>query len=351
MKGKERVIRTLEFDNPDRVPRDLWWLPAVEMFQEEELERLKRKYPMDIGIPEIEPGKSDRQEKSDMPAYTTYAIKKPTKGKYLDEWGSVWHVTEDGVLGEVKEPVLDDYGDLDEFSPPWEFLEKTDLSLVDKQCEKSNKFMISFQCARPFERMQFVRGTENLYRDLVRRKEKVLELRDKIHEYNLEHIKMWLDTKVDAIWIMDDWGSQKNLLVKPEVWKEIFKPIYQAYCDLAHKSGKYVFFHSDGYIKDIYGDLIDVGVDAINSQLFLMDIEELAEKFKGDVTFWGEIDRQRLLPYGDPDEIKDAVYRVRNALDDGDGGVIAQCEWGKKNSPENIEAVYEAWNTPLDRIK
>gem|GEM_PF-2457249 len=43
-----------------------------------------------------------------------------------------------------------------------------------------------------------------------------------------------------------------------------------------------------------------IGVDVLNSQLFCMDIEKLGEQFCGKVTFWGEIDRQRLLPFGTP---------------------------------------------------
>ncbi len=349
--SRERVIDALEFNSPDRVPRDIWWLPAVEMFQGEELKKLKEKYPMDIKAPEIKAGRTTQQKNSDLPAYTVYFLINSTKGRYIDEWGSIWHVGEDGVLGEVKEPVLDDLDKLDDFNPPWEFLENTDLSTVDEQCEKSDKFMISHDCSRPFERMQFIRGTENLYKDLVRNKEKVIELRDKVHEYNLEHIKMWLDTKIDAIFVLDDWGSQNNLLISPDLWRELFKPLYKEYCELAHKHDKYVFYHSDGFIEDIYSDLIEVGFDAINSQLFIMDIEELAEKHKGEVTFWGEIDRQRLLPYGNPEEIKEAVFRVRRALDDGKGGVIAQCEWGKENPAENIEAVYESWSEPLENVK
>ena len=97
------------------------------------------------------------------------------------------------------------------------------------------------------------------------------------------------------------------------------------------------------YIEAVFGDLIEVGMDAINSQLFCMDIEGLAQRYKGKVTFWGELDRQHLLPFGTPDEVRAGVARVRRALDDGSGGVIAQCEWGKNNPPENIRAMYEAW--------
>jgi len=122
-----------------------------------------------------------------------------------------------------------------------------------------------------------------------------------------------------------------------------FKPLYRDYCDLIHAAGKFVFFHSDGHIQAVYDDLIEVGVNAVNSQLFCMDIESLAAQYKGKITFWGEMDRQNLLPFGTVADVKAGVRRVRAAFDDGRGGLIAQCEWGKNNPADNIAAVYEAW--------
>ena len=43
------------------------------------------------------------------------------------------------------------------------------------------------------------------------------------------------------------------------MWREVFKPLYKAYCDLIHKAGKFAFFHSDGHIAAIYDDLIEQG--------------------------------------------------------------------------------------------
>jgi len=351
--SKERVTRALNFDRPDRTPRDLWRLPAVEMTQKEELNNLLKGIPMDIDTPEYKVGSSQRQKGQHRAVVrrSDGATLMPRKGKYVDEWGSVWHVAEDGLVGEVKEPVLDDLSKIAGFSPPWEYLETTDLSKVNRCCAETDNFMLSGICARPFERMQFVRGTEKLFIDLACQTKEIFKLRDMIHEYNLKHIKMWLETDVDGILMMDDWGAQNSLLISPVLWREFFKPLYSEYCDLAHEQGKYVFFHSDGWIEDLYDDFIEMKVNAINSQLFCMNIEGLAEKYKGKIAFWGEIDRQRILPFGNVQEVTKAVYRVRRALDDGTGGVIAQCEWGKNNRKQNIEAVFNAWNRPLEEIK
>jgi uroporphyrinogen decarboxylase len=330
--SRDRVKATLTFSRPDRVPRDLWALPYISLFRREELDAVLSRFPLDFGTAELSPatGADDMQRLGKV-------------GTYVDEWGSTWHVGEPGVIGEVKEPALADWSMLPTFKLPWEIIRKRDKGRVNASCEKSDKFMLSPVYARPFERLQFLRGTENLYVDLAYDTKEFRTLLDMVHEFYLEQVSWWANSNVDAVSLMDDWGSARSLLIRPDMWQAVFKPLYKDYCDIAHKAEKFVFFHSDGNIEAIYGDLIEVGMDAINSQLFCMDIEGLAKSYKGKVTFWGELDRQRVLPFGTPKEVRESVLRVRRALDDGSGGVIAQCEWGKDGSRANIEAAFEAW--------
>ena len=335
MTGRERVKRALEFRSPDRAPRDLWALPAVELTQKREYDEVIRDFPPDIGKPYASPGQS-----------AAAADRYNRIGTYRDEWGSLWEVAEPGVVGEVKAPAIADWSELPKFQLPWGLIRGRDLAPVDAQCERESLYMLSDCTARPFERMQFLRGTENLFLDLAWRPKELDTLRDMVHEFYLEDIAQWCRTAVDGVLMMDDWGTQQALLISPDTWREFFKPMYRDYCDLIRKAGKAVFFHSDGFIEAVYGDLIEVGVNALNSQLFCMDIEGLAKRYKGRVTFWGELDRQHILPFGTPDEVRTAVRRVRRALDDGRGGLIAQCEWGKNNPAENIRAMYQAWAEP-----
>ena len=337
--SRERVIRTLRFKNPDRVPRDLWTLPGIPMFHQDELDAMLARYPTDFAYPDFTYGPSER------------AKGKPNEvGTYVDAWGCVWHVGEPGVIGEVKEPPLDDWSALRTYQPPWEVIEQADFSRVNESCQTSDKFMLVWGTAiNPFERMQYLRGSEKLYIDLAYGTSDVIQLRDMLHDYYLTELERWIETDVDGIAFMDDWGAQNQLLISPEMWRALFKPLYAEYCEIIHGAGKYAFMHSDGHITAIYPDLIEIGVDALNSQLFCMDIESLARRFKGKITFWGEIDRQYILPFGTVQEVKAAVRRVRRALDDGTGGVIAQFEWGNDVPPENVAAVFEAWQEPLSR--
>jgi uroporphyrinogen decarboxylase len=334
MNSRERVVRTLKQEEVDRLPRNLWSLPGVSMFRKQELDRVLEKYPGDFGGPVYRYGQGERCKGDPC-----------TIGIYVDAWGSVWHVGEPGVVGEVKEFPLSDWSQLDSCELPWELINEADLSQVNKSCGESDKFIIAGTETRPFERMQFLRGTENLFIDLAYGDSEVYQLRDKLHEFYTKEMKMWSETDVDAVSFMDDWGSQKTLLISPQLWRDFYKPLYKDYCQILHSKGKYVFFHSDGNIESIYPDLIEIGVDAVNSQIFCMDMEKLGEQYAGKITFWGEIDRQFILPFGSTEDVRKAVTRAGKALiKEKRTGVIAQCEWGTKDPMENIEAVFDEWN-------
>jgi uroporphyrinogen decarboxylase len=333
MTSREQVIRTLEFKNPDRVPRQLWKLPGINMFRKSELNAILDKYPDDIVIPEVSYGRGDCEK----------GIRYLRNQTATDAWGCEWRAGEDGVAGEVRNPPIKKMSEIDLLKAPYEILKNGDFTNANKLHEQTNKFVLAWTTVRPFERMQFLVGTENLFLELVSASRQLLRLRDIVHEFFLEELKMWVDTDVDAIMFMDDWGSQRSLLISPTMWRDFFKPLYKDYCDLIHSKNKYVFFHSDGHIEAIYPDLIELGIDAINSQLFCMDIEELGRKYKGQITFWGEMDRQFVLPFGSKDDVDSAVTRVKNALWEPEGGIIAQCEFGLADPAENIETVFETW--------
>jgi hypothetical protein len=118
--------------------------------------------------------------------------------------------------------------------------------------------------------------------------------------------------------------------------------MYKDYVDIAHSHGKKIFMHSDGYTLQIIPHLIEIGLDAMNAQIFCIGVDKLAP-FKGKLTFWGEIDRQHLLPYATLTEIEEAVKKVYNTLWDN-GGCIAQCEFGPGAKPENVYKVFETWS-------
>ncbi|NOZ62863.1 MAG: methyltransferase [Calditrichaeota bacterium] len=333
--SKEIVKNCVKFETPERMPRDLWVLPWAETHFAEQVAEMKQRFPTDFSGTAAVYLPSPR-EKGD-----PYA-----KGEYVDDWGCKFVNFQEGVIGEVKEPMIRDISDWKIVQPPYETLPRNKQQAYDEISrfyEKSEKFVMANLCPRPWERYQFLRGTEEAMVDMMMPEEGGADLLKAIHDFYLKEMEFWVRSDVDAVMFMDDWGSQNQLLIPPRIWRELFKPLYKEYCDMAHAEGKFVFMHSDGYIQEIFTDLVEIGVDAINSQLFTMDFEYLRDNVKGKITFWGEIDRQHVLPSENPQQGRDAVRKVAEYLYDPTGGIVAQLEFGAGANPETVLAVFEEW--------
>jgi len=329
---RELVYRSLRFEPTPRVPRQLWALPWAEQHYAAELAAIQNDFPGDIiWSPDEFPRLPHMRGELHMP------------GTCVDEWGCEFININPGIIGEVKNPLVRSYeSDLDKVRPPDAWIGV--VGGVNEACAQTDRFVLGGPRVNPFERMQYIRGSENLLVDLMDQPVGFFKLRDRVHAWNLAMIDSWAQTDVDAIPWSDDWGTQRGMLIRPDLWRELFKPLYVDYVTRIHSAGKFAFMHSDGHIFEIYEDLIEIGVDAVNSQLFCMDIEEIGRRFKGRICFWGEIDRQHILPRGSTDDVRGAVRRVARALYDGSGGVIAQCEFGPGAKPENVRAVFDEWN-------
>lgn len=305
------------------------------MHHKADLEKIWADFPMDDGHPRTEYHQKSTVAKSNLVNGV---------GNTVDSWGCKWTLVQAGYTGEVKEPIVvdDDWEDVSNVTIPEENL-TFDVDQVNASCAKvSDKFIIGGECISLFERMQYIRGTENLYMDLIDLPTKMLDFMEELHDYNCRVFEKWCQTDIDVLYISDDWGSQRSLLINPAIWRKMFKPKYQDYMNIAHKYGKVVRWHSDGYILDILPDMIEMGTDILNAQLHCMGLKNLAQ-FKGKVTFESAIDRQYVLPRGTVEDVRNAVREVFDNLWDN-GGCLAQCEFEMGGKPENVYAVFETWN-------
>jgi hypothetical protein len=331
MTSRELVRRTLEFASPPLVPRQIWILPWAEDRHPTEVARLRAEFPDDIVA-------SPALYHSPLPVVGS----RYEKGVYVDEWGCRFTNIHGGVIGIVREPLIRDWSDLDRFQTPEAPL-AVDEAAVNAFCCGTEQFVLAGTLVRPFERLTFIRTMELALMDLLRQPPPLFDLLGRIHAHYLKEVEGWARTDVDAIVLMDDWGMQNRMLVAPDVFRRIFKPFYREYCEIARRYGKYVFMHSDGCIIDIIDDLIEIGVDALNSQIACMGAIELGRRFAGRITFWGEMDRQHLLPFGTIEDVRRAVREAWQNLN-ANGGVIAQCEFGPGAKPENVFEVFRTWN-------
>ncbi|HEX9029509.1 MAG TPA: uroporphyrinogen decarboxylase family protein, partial [Anaerolineales bacterium] len=153
-------------------------------------------------------------------------------------------------------------------------------------------------------------------------------------------IDKWVKLEYEGLHFADDWGGQRRLMIKAATWQRIFKPRYAQMFKKVHDAGMHVWYHSDGQIRDIFDDLIEIGVDVINCQASVVGLDWLAENVRGKIAVRTDIDRQQVLPFGTPAQVKESVYQVFEACGTPQGGLIACGEIGPDVPLENIRAMY-----------
>jgi len=334
MNGKERTIRALTHDGPDRVPVDIWTLPAAFLVHGDKLSDLISERDPDImRVSHYDPLGDEHLH---------------DKGIHTDIWGTEWHNHQQGILGEPKKCPLEGLSaaQIHEYSSPVSLLrvQKDEVIASAKQSvrELSDKFLLSGWC-NLFERMQFLRGVENLYCDIAEENEEFFAVRDIAMEFAVEYFSIMSGIEgADGCIIGDDWGSQLSLLISPDTWRRLFKPCYKRLIGIIKENGKRVFVHSDGYTLAIYEDWIELGVDAINSQVWCMGLDKVAEATRGRITLWGELDRQNALPHGSPDRLLEMIGEMKSHFWNR-GGLIGEFEAGGDVPFENVRAAAFGW--------
>ena len=336
MTSRELVIKTLNHEPVSRIARDLWLACGEDALGSDVLAEMNVRYPSDIVQPELAAAQA----------------KKPTgkaskSGDSTDPWGCVWHQDDCGGSPELKASPLSEAEKIAGYQPPAELLEKARFAKVNKSCAATNRFVLAWSEVRPFDRLRFLRGGEAALVDLARGTKDMRGLLAMLHDFACKELELWAETDVDGVAFRDDWGTSEGLLVNAEMWRELFRPLYREYCRILHAKDKFVFFHSDGNIGDIFGELVKVGIDAIHAQLAIMDVDRLAKRFRSRVTFWGGMDCRRLREPGPPEQFRESVLAIRKALDFGSGGVIAQCQWDAGVPLQTVATFFEQWLVPL----
>jgi Uroporphyrinogen decarboxylase (URO-D) len=146
----------------------------------------------------------------------------------------------------------------------------------------------------------------------------------------------------------DDSGTQRSEFIRPELWAEMIKPHYARLCTWIHRNTKWkTFLHCCGSIHGLIPHMIDAGVDILNpiqTSAANMQPERLKAEFGGKIVFWGGgCDTQRVLPDATPAEVREHVRERMAIFKPGGGYVFNQVHNIQTNVPaENVIAMLDA---------
>ena len=332
MTSRERVIAAIEFSGPDRIPHNNAFVPAVFRKYGRKVEELLGRFPSDF---------AGADEPPDESAFRT--------GRFTDEWGCVWEVSLPGFGGQVVVHPLSDWKALRRGTASlcpyqWPDPERIDLTYQRRLAQNRGDKYLVFGVGTVFERMIALRGFENVMMDIATGAPELLLLRDRIVDFNLKIVERLLELDPDGIGFADDWGSQRSLLIKPSVWREIFLPAYKRLFARVREAGKHVFFHSDGYTIDILPDLVEAGAQQFWVDLTVNGLGRLRELLGGKVCFQALPDVQFTLRHGSPEDARRHAKDMMAALGSFDGGFISCCELHPDLPWENMVAILEAFH-------
>jgi len=378
---RERVLTALSHQQPDRVPIDIGGGPATRIhttaysrlldhlgFEQEGADPTAGGHPTLAGQNTICPSeKVLRHFDIDVRGFYLGAsearpIKPLDADSYTDDWGVTWrrsgptapHITVEGPLQRLDDPGP---GHVDTIAWPV----TDDPGLVRGLRESIERARAQTGCAlclnlpnTTFAISQRVRGFTELFEDLLINPAFATAVMDRVTDTLCGIATTALrevGDLIDAVSISDDMGIQTQAFMSPDLYRSMVKPHHKRHIDtIRQHTAARVILHSDGAIFDIIPDLIDAGVQILNpvqTNAVGMDPERLKREFGRDLSFWGGIDTQDVLPHGTP---QDVATEVRNRIADlgrGGGYVVASVHNIQAEvPPENIVAMFEAARTP-----
>lgn len=197
-----------------------------------------------------------------------------------------------------------------------------------------------------FEAAWRLRGLEAFLLDLLERPEWAHFLLDRLAALARRNAEALARAGIDVLALDDDVGMPRTMIISPALWRQFFKPRLAKIIKAAQaiKPDLRVLYHSDGYFEPIVGDLIEIGVHAINPvQPDHMDPIRLRKRFGPGLALWGTVGTQTTFSFGTPDQIRGEVRQRIESL--GRAGLVL-CPAYDVDEPdipwENVAAFLEA---------
>lgn len=355
MTPRERMLRAIRFEEPDRVPTFSNLTPQVaerlgkflnlpyepeDSFLSTRISHTEILLSLGNDAVGVGPGRGKGKE-----------TRLREDGTLVDEFGFVFKRTEfyDEIVkrpleeAETPEDVLK--YPLPDALDPWRWWKAEQM--IAKY--SSSYAIIGDLEATIFELSWNLVGMEKFLMDLVLEKEYVFTLLDRIQEeYAFLCGERMIELGVDILWVGDDFGTQKGMLISPDFWRKHFKPRYASLFKRWKKLNPElkIAYHSCGSIFPIIPDFVEIGLDILNPiqpKAFGMNLEKIKRDWHGVLCLFGGVDEQEILPFGTPLDVRQEVFKRFRQAGEGGGYIIAPSHNIQPDTPlENVLAYFDA---------
>jgi uroporphyrinogen decarboxylase len=331
--SRERCIRSILLEDPDRVPLTLRARPELHErlrralgIQDEAEEGLLRTCRA-LGVDTIAVGLGlkggylpEDAELKEGPYGAAYTVGYRDRFEIRrDIWGveSIWASDHTYTYTFISHPLRTT--NLEQYV--WPEIDEESIGHVRKMRRRHEDLFLQGGVTHMWEIAWQLTGFAEIMRMMFTEPSKVERILDGLHKLRMEEASILCDEGADVITDGDDVGMQKGMMMSPEMWRRFLKPRYAELINLCHRKGAFFFFHSDGWIEPIIPDLIEIGVDILNPvQPECMNPAKLKELYGDKLCFDGTIGVQSTLPFGSPEDVAREVKERISTL--GPTGLI-----------------------------
>ena len=367
MNSRERIIRTISHQEPDRIPIDIGGTTCTTLI-EPVFRKLLAKYPLSDNhfhiIHSAMRSISINEEVKNFLYSDTdiLCVNEPSGGRleltnygFIDEWGVKYRrskVGDDYYYDIYENPLAEaTIDDLETY--PWpdanDLIRYQGLKQKAKELSQKNYFLMgNILESSIFEMAWYMRGFQAFLMDMISNKpfvhallEKITSIQKTIYEKFLQETGEYLD----MVFIADDLATQENLLFSPSLYREIIKPYQAEYFKIKRRNNLPLLYHCCGNIAPLLDDLIEIGVDALNPVQISarqMDPKRLKKEYGEQLCFWGGVDTQTVLNSSDSSLVKDSVKKIIDIFAPGGGFVLTSVHNIQNDVPvENIKTMVD----------
>lgn len=333
MNKRERVARAIRHEGTDRLPH------YIELGSQE-MEKMQR-------YTEIADYRASLDNDIEMIGFDGGLRPAPGRpGFYEDDFGVCWNRTgADKDIGVIDSCILKSPKDLAGYSFPGVREDEVRRRMEAFVGNGKDSFKVVGISFAMYERGWTLCGMENMLMAMIEEPEFTEELFDRILEYDLELLRIILEYDIDGICLGDDWGQQRGLIMGPSLWRTFIKPPMKKLYSFIKERGKAVIQHSCGDIEEIFEDLIEIGLDVYQTlQPEIYCLEQVKKDYGTRLSFWGGISTQKLLPFAEPEEVRETILKTARIMGEGGGYILAPTHAVPGDVPEeNIEMMAEVF--------
>jgi len=334
MTSRERILKVLRHEEPDRVPiHDSPWAATVQRWHEEGLpEGVSPAEYFGYEIVSISCDLTPRFPVETLEETEEYIVQRTATGainRNFRDFSTTPELVDRPIKSKEDWPPIRDRLYPDESRGDWDALRRR----VD-EAHREGKFVV-FSAACGYDALQSYMRSDQLLMAMATDPDWVRDMVMTLASLNVEMARMALEKGVDfdGFWSFNDMGYRNGLLFSPDTYRRTHKEADAMIYGFAHEHGKPAILHSCGNVSELIPDLLEVGLDCLQPLEVKagMDLIGLKEQYGDRLALMGGID-VRAMAHPDPARIEQEIAAKVEAAKPG-GGYIYHSD---HSVPKNV---------------